>query len=325
MTRENAGASTTVGSHVPVMVEEVLEWLHVRGEGVYVDCTAGLGGHSAHIARLLTTGHLIALDRDPAAVDIAGKNLSAYAQARVFHCNYDELAGLLVRCGIGAVDGILIDAGVSSMQLDDARRGFTFQETGPLDMRMDTSRGVSACEWLAQVSESELARVLKENGDVGPARRIAAAIVKRRKAGAMNTTGDLAEAVAEALPFVHDRPDETRTVFQAVRMAVNNELPSLEAGIAQSIDVLAPGGRLVVITFHSGEDRVVKRALREAARPWNALHRDGRVKEKHPPRLRLLTPKPVLPGELETRRNPRAHSAKLRAAERLMEGANDVA
>jgi 16S rRNA (cytosine1402-N4)-methyltransferase len=303
--------------HIPVLAAEALTWLNVRENGVYLDCTAGAGGHSALIAERLTTGRLLALDRDAAAVQIASDRLAEFATAQVMHSNHGRLREALTEAGIDLVDGVLLDAGLSSMQLDTPSRGFSFQQEGPLDMRMDTHQGVTAAEYLAAVSETELTRVLKEYGDVGPARRIASAVIRRRDKGLMNTTPDLAQAVAEALPFVTGVPEETRTVFQAVRIAVNEELRWLDEGVRQALDVLKPGGRFVGISFHSGEDRIIKNVLRTASRPQRELHPDGRVKRTVAPLVRVLTPKPVEPGDTESRRNPRARSARMRVAERL--------
>ena len=294
-----------------------MEWLRVREDGVYVDCTAGSGGHSERIAQVLRNGRLIALDCDPSSVEIAKRRLSVFSNVTVVHRNYGELAEVLETCGAGRVDGVLIDAGVSSMQLDDPARGFSFQEKGPLDMRMDATQGISAAEYLATIRESDLTQVLRAYGDVGPARRVARSIIQRRKARRLKTTRDLAEAVGEALPFVQGMPDETRTVFQAIRVAVNDEFRQLEAGVLQAVEALAPGGRLVVITFHSGEDRIAKNVLRDASHERRECFPDGRLRERIPPRLRLLTARPVQPGAAERQANPRSHSAKLRAAERL--------
>jgi 16S rRNA (cytosine1402-N4)-methyltransferase len=203
------------------------------------------------------------------------------------------------------------------MQLDDPARGFSFQEDGPLDMRMDRTSEVSAETWLAEVSQDDLAAVLKRYGDIRKAKTIAAAICRRRVTSGMKSTADLVAAVKDALPFVSGVPEETRTVFQAVRIAVNDELRSLERFMNQAIDLLAPGGRLVCITFHSGEDRIVKNVLKEAGKPWRELHPDGRLKELHEARVKVLTPRPVLPGDEEIADNPRAQSAKLRAAEKV--------
>ncbi len=311
--------------HTPVLAGPALEWLRVRPQGTYVDCTAGAGGHAEAIARQLCGGRLIALDRDPEAVERARERLAVYPTVQVFHRNYDELAQILAELGIRHIEGVLIDAGVSSMQLDDPARGFSFQQDGPLDMRMDPTSGLSAAERLAQMNEGELARVLRDYGDVGPAQRIARGILGRARAGRLSTTKDLRDAVAEALSFVRGVPDETRTVFQAIRILVNDELRRLEAVLrGQILPALSPEGRVVVITFHSGEDRIVKNVFRDASRPRRLFRPDGRLEREEPPMAAVLTPKPIEPDEAECRANPRAKSAKLRAAERLSGGREEL-
>lgn len=294
-----------------------MEWLNIREGGTYVDGTAGGGGHSTLIAERMKSGRLIALDRDPVAVLAARTRLAPFEFAEVFHRNYGDLAGVLSEQGLTGADGVLIDAGLSSMQLDDPGRGFSFQSDGPLDMRMDTSSSETAAILLDRIRTDELAALLRDFGDVKPAKRIADAIIHRRDAGELKTTRDLAEAVRDGLPFVKGTPEETRTVFQAIRMAVNRELLHLETALHSAIDNLRPGGRIVVISFHSGEDRVVKNVFKDASRPNRVLWPDGRVKHVVPERIRVLTRKPVEPEEAEKRRNPRSCSARLRAAERL--------
>ena len=304
--------------HVPVLAGPALEYLRIQEDGVYVDCTAGAGGHSALIAeRLSEKGTLIAIDRDPVAVTLTRERVKSFPQVQVVRGNYQDLAARLAQCGITELDGVLIDAGVSSMQLDDPERGFTFQETGPLDMRMDPEAGASAAEYLERVEESELARILREYGDLKRAKRIAHAICRRRDAAPLETTKDLADVVAEVFDFVQGTPEETRTVFQAIRIEVNEELQGLESVLHQAIDMLRSGGRLVCITFHSGEDRIAKSVFRAAAQKRRALHPDGRVKEVLPAVVKVLTRKPVRPTREEIRVNPRARSAKLRAAEKV--------
>lgn len=302
---------------MPVLPGPALEWLRVRPGGIYIDCTAGAGGHSEEIARRLGPGRLIALDADPAAVAAATQRLKPYPGALVLHRNYSELADVLSESGIEAVDGVLIDAGISSMQLDDPARGFSFQQEGPLDMRLDPGRGMTALDYLRSVEPDELARVLRTYGDVGPARRISRALVDGARAGTIRTTRDLAHAVGTGLGISKAVPDEARTVFQAIRIALNDELARLDSGLRQAVNALAPEGRLVAISFHSGEDKIVKNVLRDNARAIRERHPDGRDRVVHPPRLRVLTPKPIQPDAEEIRRNPRSQSAKLRAAERL--------
>lgn len=307
-------------AHIPVLADAALAWLRVVPGGTYVDATTGLGGHSRLVAaRLSGGGRLVGLDRDPSAVAAARALFSDNPAVTIVHRNYSELRTALDELNIDFIDGLLLDAGFSSVQLDDPERGLSFQTEGPLDMRLDTTQPLTAERYLTETAEGELARVLRAYGDVGPARRIAASIVRRRREGRLHTTGDLAGAVAEALPFVGGMPEETRTVFQSIRIAVNDELRHLEQGLEQAVEALRPGGRLVVIGFHSGEDRIIKNVLRRHSRAERLLHPDGRVRETRPARLQLLTPKPVVPDPEECRRNPRAHSAKLRAAERLAE------
>jgi 16S rRNA (cytosine1402-N4)-methyltransferase len=306
--------------HVPVLADEAIEWLCVRPDGVYVDCTAGAGGHAERIARCLAGGRLLALDRDPVAVTLANERLAPLGSATVVHGEFSDLLGILASAGMERVDGVLFDLGVSSMQLDDPGRGFSYQREGPLDMRMNPTRGRTAREYLSSVTMEELMRVLRDYGDVLPARRIAKSIRDRARRGTMETTADLREAVRNALPFVKGTPEETRTVFQAIRMVVNDELRELVSGLAQAIDALAPEGRLVVISFHSGEDRIVKDFLRREGRQRRQFTPDGRLAGVVPPRLRVLTAKPIVPSEDEIRSNPRSASARLRAAERVSSG-----
>lgn len=259
---------------------------------------------------------------------MARETLRIFPLAAVYHRNFSELNDLLGQLGIGGVHGVLFDLGVSSMHLDHAARGFSFQREGPLDMRMDTSKGLTAAAYIASVDETELARVLGEYGDVRRASRIAQFIKARAAEGRMETTRDLAESVAEAVgrpavesgkaaPAAGSPPDVTRNVFQAVRMALNEELTHIRSGLQQAIESLCPGGRIAVITFHSGEERVVKSVFRQYSRPVREFHPDGRLKSSMPALLRIVTPKPVLPSAEEMRANSRAKSAKLRVGERL--------
>lgn len=303
--------------HVPVMVEEVLRYLQIKPTGIYVDVTVGAGGHTERIAAQLTSGRVIALDRDDTAVAISRDRLKRYPQVVVIKENYSALQNVLRQFNIAEVNGILIDAGVSSIQLNTVERGFSFQSDGPLDMRMDPSGSRSAASWLSTCSETRLREILKLYGDVRPAGRIAKRIKERCARGSMQRTKDLVDAVREALHFVDGEPDEIRTVFQAIRIAVNDELNHLEAGLRQAANVLAPGGRLVVIAFHSAEDRVVKHVFRELTRPTRVFHPDGRVLDRKPASMREVVPRPLLPTMEEIKRNPRAKSARMRVIEKL--------
>lgn len=306
-------------SHTPVLLDQVLDALAVRPGGIYVDATFGRGGHSAAMVdRLGGDGRLIALDRDPEACAEARRRFGDDGRVSVHHANFADLGEVLEKAGArGRVDGLLMDLGVSSPQLDQAARGFSFRHGGPLDMRMDPGTGVSAAAWLARVDEDELARVLRDYGEERLHRRIARAIVRARSEVAIATTSQLAEIVSAAVPRRPGPPPRihpaTRT-FMALRIFVNAELDALRAALPQAIDALAPGGRLAVIAFHSLEDRIVKRELRAAARPSPP----DPLRLLPPPaaRLRLLG-RARRPDASEAERNPRARSAVLRVAEKL--------
>ncbi len=290
--------------HEPVMVTEVLEHLAPSRGGLFVDCTIGLGGHAR---ALLEAGasRLIGFDRDPAAVSQARETLSQFGdRVEVVHGDYRSLADVLGSRGLTAVDGVLADLGVSSMQLDAPGRGFSFRRDEALDMRMDSSQGETAAEALAQVDEKALADVIHEYGEERYARRIARAIVSARLARAIETTGQLAEIVRRAIPRKgYSRIDPATRTFQALRVWVNRELDGLGEFLALAVDRLAPGGRIAVITFHSLEDRVVKHTFR-------SLQASGQSG------LTVRTKRPLVPTAAEVERNPRARSAKLRAAEK---------
>jgi 16S rRNA (cytosine1402-N4)-methyltransferase len=304
-------------AHVPVMAEEVIDLLRISEDGVYVDATGGAGGHAVRIASRLRQGCLFVIDRDPDAVALLHDRLSGYSCVRVLQGNYSDLDTLLAGSGTKSVDGVLFDLGASSMQLDTPERGFSFQSDGPLDMRMDTTAVVDAAHWLACASRDDITRVLRDYGDVGPVGRIVNKIIARREENRLQRTSDLTAAVTEALDFVSAMPVEVRTVFQAVRMAVNEELKHLDGGLRRAASLLAPAGRIVVITFHSGEDRVVKQVFRSWTRPENVLSPDGRILERRVPMMKQVVKKPLLPSIEEIARNSRAKSAKVRAVERI--------
>jgi 16S rRNA (cytosine1402-N4)-methyltransferase len=288
----------------------------VRGDGVYVDCTFGRGGHSrALLERLGERGRLIALDRDPAAVESARS--WSDPRFRIHHASFAHLSEVLRVEALECVDGVLMDLGVSSPQLDDPQRGFSFRFDGPLDMRMDTSRGPTAEQWLHTASEDQIREVIRTYGEERFAGPIARAIVAARSRGALHTTRQLAQVVGEAVRTREPHQDPATRTFQAVRIFVNQELEELPLGLAQAAGALAPGARLAVITFHSLEDRIVKRFLRSESQP-PPVPRGLAVREADRPRPRLrLVGKLVRPGAHEVAANPRSRSATLRVAERL--------
>ncbi len=292
-----------VAVHRPVLAREVVEWLRPGVGGAFVDATVGLGGHAES---LLAAGAetLVALDRDPEALAVARARLHRFgSRVRLQYGNFRQLRTHLQALGIEAVQGILFDLGLSSHQIERAGRGFSFLRDEPLDMRFDPTQGEGAREWLARTTLPELLRALKEYGEEPAARRIARALVATRQHTPVATTGQLVEVVKRAVPrnrWPRRLHVATRT-FQAIRMAVNEELPALAEALPQAAELLRPGGRLLVIAFHSGEDRIVKETFRNLA----AAHRWA-----------VLTRRPVTPGPAEVRVNPRARSAKLRVLER---------
>ncbi len=310
-------AMSPPGGHLPVMCDQVLECLAVRPAGTYVDATYGRGGHArVLLGRLGPAGRLLVLDRDPEAVAAARRALGSDPRVQVAQGRFSRLGRVLAAAGLaGGVDGILFDLGVSSPQLDDPRRGFSFHRDGPLDMRMDPGEGPSARDWVNAAEADEIARVLRRYGEERHAGRIARAIVAARHRAPIETTGRLAEVIAAAVPRpLPGRHPATRS-FQAIRIHVNRELEELEAALDQALASLAPGGRLVVVSFHSLEDRMVKRFLRRHAR-GDAFPPDLPVTaDRLRPRLRLLG-RARRPSEAEVAANPRARSAVLRAAER---------
>lgn len=305
-------------SHVPVLLEETVEQLCIRSNGLYVDGTFGRGGHARAILRQLgPDGRLLAMDRDPEAVE-AGRSMAATDRRfEIERGNFRALRGLLEKRGmLGEVSGLLLDLGVSSPQLDDADRGFSFQADGPLDMRMDPDVGRSASDWLNTASEDSIRKVLHRLGEERAAARIARAICTRREERPLQTTGELASLIESVLRRKPGARHPATKTFQAIRIFINGELDALEAALADSLDVLAPGGRLSVISFHSLEDRIVKRFLRDNARVDPALSRMPVIPASAEPRLRLPT-RAIRPDAAELEMNPRARSATLRVGERL--------
>ncbi len=297
-------------AHAPVLLSETVAFLEPARGGTFVDCTLGLGGHTA---ALLEAGasRVIGLDRDPRALDVARERLAPWGDRVVFvHADFRGLPAVLARLGTGPIDGALADLGVSSMQLDEPARGFSFRADGPLDMRMDTSQGATAAEMLAVVDEQELADVIFRFGEDRKSRRIARAIVAAREDAPIDTTSRLASIVRRAAGGgVYQRIDPATRTFQALRIWVNHELDGLDAFVVDAVRALREGGRLVIIAFHSLEDRIVKHTARMLARGEGLAGGDAIV--------RVLTKRPVIAGEAERDVNPRSRSAKLRAVERV--------
>jgi 16S rRNA (cytosine1402-N4)-methyltransferase len=302
--------------HEAVLREEAVAALNIRSDGLYVDATFGRGGHTRQIlSRLGSDGRLLALDRDPEAVAAARREYSGESRFTMVQRPFSMLGETIGERGWhGKVNGILFDLGVSSPQLDEAARGFSFLREGPLDMRMDPSRGESAANWLGRADEKEIADVLHHLGEERYARRIARAIVRARAQTPIATTRQLAEIVAGAVPTRERSKDPATRTFQAIRLHINRELDELQAALPQAVAALAPGGRLVVISFHSLEDRIVKQFMRANER-GEALPPDLPVRQVEIRSTLRVIGKPVRPGEEEVRRNPRARSAIMRVAE----------
>ncbi len=307
-------------SHIPVMLEECINGLDIRPDGVYVDGTAGGAGHSSAIAaRLNEKGRLIALDRDPDAVAVATERLSVYPNARVLHRNYSEIRAVLDELEIDYADGILMDLGVSSFQLDEGSRGFSYHSDAPLDMRM-SKEGMSAADVVNTYSEAELARIIFEYGEEKFSRRIASNIVSARAASPIETTLQLADIVRESVPQKARREkNPCKKTFQAIRIAVNGEFEHLEKGLGDAFFSLRSGGRLAVITFHSLEDRIVKKKFAEWCKGCICPPDFPQCVCGRKPLGKLINKKPVEANEQELERNNRSRSAKLRIIERSAE------
>ncbi len=304
--------------HLPVLLDEVLEGLRPFTGGRYVDCTVGGGGHSRAVLQASEpAGRLLGLDQDPAALEAAGKALAPFgSRVTLKKANFRRLLEAAREAGFDQADGVLFDIGVSSPQLDEGERGFSFHQDAPLDMRMDPEGPVTARDLVNGLEAAALTRLLRDYGEERWATRIADFIVRNRP---LDTTGQLVEVIKAAIPAAARRtgPHPARRTFQALRIAVNDELGALEEGLGQALDLVRPGGRVAVITFHSLEDRIVKQAMQEWARgcicpPDLPVCVCGRK-----PRARLVSRKPVTAGEEELSRNPRSRSAKLRLAEKL--------
>ena len=305
--------------HVSVLLEECVTGLNIRPEGIYVDGTLGGAGHSCRIAERLTTGRLIGIDRDPVALKAAGERLAPYGdRVTLVHSNFCRMASVLEGLGISSVDGILLDLGVSSPQLDDGQRGFSYMADAPLDMRMDGGDALTADTVVNTWSYEELKKILYEYGEERYAPTIASAIVRRRETAPIRTTLELVDVIRSAMPpaALREKQHPAKRSFQAIRIAVNDELNSVAKAMEDAIPLLNPGGRLAVITFHSLEDRIVKNAMAAAAKgcicpPEFPVCVCGRK-----PQVDILTRKPIVAAPQELERNPRARSAKLRICQK---------
>ena len=312
--------SEQVFSHRPVLLDECIGALNIRPEGVYVDGTLGRAGHSREIARRLTTGRLICIDRDQAALDAARDRLSEFLdRVTLVHGNFDDLDGLLDKLELQGADGMLFDLGVSSPQLDDPSRGFSYMQNAPLDMRMDKTDTLTARTVVNEWPQEELRRILYQYGEERYAPAIAAAIARARDKAPIETTLALVDVIKSAMPpaALREKQHPAKRTFQAVRIAVNDELTAVDRMLHAAVPRLNPGGRLAVISFHSLEDRIVKNALAGFAKGCTCPPDFPVCVCGKTPVVKLINRKPIVSGEAELAENPRARSAKLRMAEKL--------
>ena len=305
--------------HVSVLLDECIEGLNIKPDGIYVDGTLGGAGHSSQIVKRLTTGRLIGIDRDPVALKAAGERLAPYAdRVTLVHSNFCEIAQVLEDLNIEGVDGILLDLGVSSPQLDDGSRGFSYMADAPLDMRMNSEDTLSAYDVVNSWSFDELKRILFDYGEERYAPKIASAICKKREEKPIETTLELVDVIRGAMPAqaLREKQHPAKRSFQAIRIAVNDELGSVEKVMKDAIPCLNPGGRLAVITFHSLEDRIVKTAMASAAKGCTCPPSFPVCVCGKKPQVQVITRKPIVSKDEELERNPRARSAKLRVCEK---------
>ena len=306
--------------HVSVLLEECIEGLNIKPDGIYVDGTLGGAGHSSCIAAKLTTGLLIGIDRDEIALAAAAKRLAPFAQrVKLVHSNFSDIAQVLQFLDISGVDGILLDLGVSSPQLDDASRGFSYMADAPLDMRMNAKDSLSAYDVVNTWEQSELKRILYDYGEERYAPQIAGAICRRRVEKPIATTLELVDVIRSAMPSaaLREKQHPAKRSFQAIRIAVNDELGAVEQVMRDAIPCLNPGGRLAIITFHSLEDRIVKNGMAEAAKGCTCPPNFPVCVCGKKPKVKLISRKPIVSGQKELDENPRARSAKLRVCEKL--------
>ena len=317
---KDVGMKEVKFSHVSVLLNECIEGLDIKPDGIYVDGTAGGGGHSFEIASRLDGGRLIAIDRDEAAIEAAGKRLAPLGErAMVVRSNYSEVKSVCETLGIEGIDGLLLDLGVSSYQLDTAERGFSYNADAPLDMRMDKSAPLSAYNVVNEYSEEELKKIIYNYGEERFSPRIAAAIVRKRSEKPIETTGELVDIIKGAIPAAAREGGHhpAKRTFQAIRIEVNGELEIIEPTIKNAVDILKPGGRIAIITFHSLEDRIVKQTFADLASGCTCPRSFPVCVCGKKPTVKVISKKPILPSAEELEVNPRSRSAKLRIAEKI--------
>ena len=306
--------------HISVLLQECIDGLDIKPDGIYVDGTLGGAGHSSQIAKRLTTGRLIGIDRDPVALRAAGERLKPYEdRVTLVHSNFCEIADVLKELGISGVDGILLDLGVSSPQLDDGQRGFSYMADAPLDMRMNGQDTLTAAEVVNTWPKEELKRILYDYGEERYAPQIAAAICRVREGKKIETTLELVDIIRSAMPpaALREKQHPAKRSFQAIRIAVNDELGSVEKVMADAIPLLNPGGRLAVITFHSLEDRIVKTGMVAATKGCTCPPSFPVCICGNKPKVKLISRKPIVASAEELEENPRSRSAKLRVCEKI--------
>jgi len=306
--------------HRSVLLWECIDALHIKPDGIYLDGTLGGAGHSSQIVQRLTTGRLIGVDRDTVALEAAGKRLEPWMdRVTLVHSNFSEIASILDGLGVEKIDGMLFDLGVSSPQLDDGSRGFSYMADAPLDMRMNREDGLTAWNVVNEWPREELRRILFDYGEERYAPLIAAAIERKRAEKPIETTLELVDVIRSAMPpqALREKQHPAKRSFQAIRIAVNDELGSVEKMLRDAVDRLNPGGRLAVITFHSLEDRIVKSAMNAASKGCTCPPEFPVCVCGNKPKVKVLTRKPIVSGKEELEENPRARSAKLRVAERI--------
>lgn len=309
-------------THRPVLLDECIKALNIRPDGVYLDGTLGRAGHSREIVKRLNTGRLICVDRDDAALEAAKDRLADWMdKVTLVHSNFDQVDSILTELGLPGIDGMLFDLGVSSPQLDDGSRGFSYMADAPLDMRMDRSEGLTAADVVNTWTQEELRRILFQYGEERCAPQIAGAIVRRREEKPIETTLELVEVIKSAMPAkaLREKQHPAKRSFQAIRIAVNDELASVDRMLRSAVPRLNKGGRLAVITFHSLEDRIVKTGMAEFAKGCTCPPDFPVCVCGKTPDVKLVSRKPILPTEREVEENPRARSAKLRVCEKLKE------